>query len=158
MHKYLDVILHLYTTRNDLKGSHQEQEAKWREEYGEGKESAHDPKPPHHLSDMVEALLWHRLVWQPVELGDWYLLMTWLLIEAEGWFMKCIGWYYLLRISQIHFNHILIKELQKWCHSPILIYLQIYLDKLHLCFSCREMSGCVLWKRPLTSHSLERVS
>ena len=29
-----------------------------REEYGEGKGTAHDPKPPHHLSDMVETVLW----------------------------------------------------------------------------------------------------
>ena len=39
------------------------------------KETAHDPKPPHHLLNIVETVLWPGHEWLPMELGHWCLLM-----------------------------------------------------------------------------------
>lgn len=33
-------------------------------------------KATHHLSNMVEAVIWHKHVWLPVEPSPWDLLMT----------------------------------------------------------------------------------
>ena len=55
-----------------------------REVYWEGI----DPKPPHHLSNMAEAVLWQGHLWLPMKLCHWCLLMRQLLIEAAGWILK----------------------------------------------------------------------
>ena len=51
-----------------------------------------DPKPPLHLSNTAEAVLWRGHVWLPMELGHWCLLMMWLLKEAVGWRLKSMPW------------------------------------------------------------------
>lgn len=53
----------------------------------------------HHLLSTVEAVLWHRHVWLPVELCQRCLTMMWLLIEAARWTVKCTGLCSLLRFS-----------------------------------------------------------
>lgn len=45
-----------------------------REVYGEG-EALMVQRIPHHLSSIMEAVLWYGHVWLPVEPGYWFLLM-----------------------------------------------------------------------------------
>lgn len=60
----------------------------------EGKEQLVIYTIPPHLSHMVESLLWHGHAWLPVELGHWYLLMMWLLMEVAGGILRIIMLYF----------------------------------------------------------------
>jgi len=51
---------------------------------GKQEGSAHDLKPPTHLSNTVLVLVWLECVRLPVELARWHLLMISLLTEATG--------------------------------------------------------------------------
>lgn len=57
------------------------------------------PKIPHHPS--VEAMLWHGLVWLPVEQTLWCLLMMWPADTSSRVNCECTGPHSLLTFSQM---------------------------------------------------------